>query len=72
MSFDGGSGVGQSLIGRDELVAYSLVRSTVVVEVAITLSDVGESAITDEPDAVQTFLKKRSMCGLLILWPPNK
>ena len=59
-SFDRGSGVGQSLIWLDEPVADSLVRSTVVVEVAVALGDVGKPTITDEPDAVQTFLFERS------------
>ena len=35
-------------------------RSSVIVEVAIALGDVDESAITDEPDAMQAFVFERS------------
>ena len=58
-SFDGGSGIGQSLVGFDELITDSLMRSSVVVEVAIAFGDVGKPAITDEPDTVQAFLFER-------------
>ena len=59
VSFDGGSGVGQSLVWCDELIADSLMRSSVIVKVAITFGDIGKSAIIDEPNAVQTFLLER-------------
>ena len=41
------------------MVADSLMRSSVVVEVAIAFGDVGKPAITDEPDAVQALLFER-------------
>ena len=41
------------------MIADSLVRSSVIVKIAITFGDVGKPAITDEPDAVQAFLLER-------------
>ena len=58
-SFDGGSGVGQPFVWFDELIPDPLMRSSVIVEVAVALGDVGESSITDEPDAMQAFLFER-------------
>ena len=58
--FDRCSGVRQSLVGQDYPIANALVRSSVVIEVAVGQAGVAQSAIPDEPDARQALLFHRA------------
>ena len=55
MPFDTVSGVGETRIRIYAVIAYPLMWSSVVVEVAIDVDDVAQAAIADEPELVQAF-----------------
>ena len=55
MSFDAVARVGEAWIRIDEAVADTLMRSSVIVEVAIDVDGMPQTAIADEPEVMQAF-----------------
>ena len=55
MSFNAITGVGEARIRIDKTIADTLMRSSVVVEIAIDVNGVSQAAITDKPESVQAF-----------------
>ena len=55
MSFNAITGVGEARIRIDKTIADTLMRSSVVVKIAIDVNGVSQAAITDKPESVQAF-----------------
>ena len=63
MPFDTVFSVGKSRIRIDEGLAYVLLWSSVIVEVAIDVDGIPQAAITDEPALVQAFGLEAKSCS---------